>query len=140
MSHFSKGLCRRDLGQIEMLDGNRLVGVIFFWRDLKTSCIKNSEYEFQTKKKDSNCNFYNFSLLVPYRNIFLVVCICILIFHSMYIRPLPTSHPQIFFIVGVNFFLYFVARSWEKFKFLADLLYWGNLISFFGRRGLGSLP
>ena len=27
--------------------------------DLKTSCIKNIEYESQTKKKDSDCSLYN---------------------------------------------------------------------------------
>ena len=44
-----------------------------------------------SSKKKSNCNFYNFSLLVPYLNKFLLVCIwsqnyllhvCILSFHT----------------------------------------------------------
>ena len=36
------------------------------------------------KKKDFDCNFYNFSLLVTYLNKFLIVCICILIIHGIY--------------------------------------------------------
>ena len=62
---------------------------IFFRWDLKTLCIKNSECKSQAKKNDSNCNFCNFSLLLPYPNKFLVVCICILIFHGIY--P-PNNH------------------------------------------------
>ena len=42
------------------------------------------------QKNDSNCNLYYFSLLVPCPNNFLVVCLCILIFHG---------------IVNLNFFL-----------------------------------
>ena len=40
------------------------------------------------QKNDSNCNIYNFPLLVPYPCKFLVVCICILIFHGIYF-PYP---------------------------------------------------
>ena len=77
------------------------VGVIFFRWDLKTPCIKNSEYKSQAKKKkDSNCNFYNFSLLVPQPNKFVVVCICIFIFHGIY-SPLALS-TNIFFM-GAKF-------------------------------------
>ena len=36
---------------------------------------------------------------------------------------------------SLNFFLYLVARGWEYFKFLGDLLYWGVLISFLGEGG-----
>ena len=63
-----------------------LVGVIFFRQDLKTPYIKNSECDSQAKKKkkDSNCSFYNFSLLVPCHSKFMAVCICILIFHGVY--------------------------------------------------------
>ena len=50
------------------------------------------------KKNDPNCNFYNFSLLVPYPNKFLVICICILF--SMVYTP---SHSQIFFLWGTTF-------------------------------------
>ena len=86
------------------------VGVIFFRWDLKTSCIKNSKYKSQAKKinkkNDSDCNFYNFSLLVPYPNKFVVVCICIVIFHGMN-SPQATN---IFFCGGLNFF--FV--SWSQ--------------------------
>ena len=57
-------------------------GDSFRW-DLKTPCMKNSEYQSQAKKSDSYCNFYNFLLLVPYPNKFVVVCICIVIFHDI---------------------------------------------------------
>ena len=69
------------------------VGVVFFSWDLKTPCMKNSEYESQAKN-DSDCNFYNFSLVVPYPNKILVVCICILIFLGIY-----SLQPQILFFV-----------------------------------------
>ena len=48
--------------------------------------MKNSECKSQAKKKkkDFDCNFYNFSLLVTYLNKFLIVCICILIIHGIY--------------------------------------------------------
>ena len=74
----------------------------FFRWELKTPCTKSSEYKSQAKrktnkqKKDSDCKFYNFSLLVPYPNKFVVVCICIVVFHSIY-SPLPTN---IFFVGG----------------------------------------
>ena len=57
------------------------------------------------QKNDSDCNFYHISLLVPYPNKFLVVHLCILIFHGIYLPPPPTT----------NIFLY-----------------WGELISFLG--------
>ena len=58
------------------------VGVIFFRWDLKTPCIKISEQKSQAKKNDSDCNFYNFSLLVLFPNKFVVfpnkfVVVCI---------------------------------------------------------------
>ena len=49
----------------ELLRHNRLVSSQYTWWDLITPCIKNSEYESEAKKINSNCNFYNFSLLVP---------------------------------------------------------------------------
>ena len=97
LSHCS-GLCSRDLGQIGILGGNWHFG----WRCFFSggtwkfpTYIKNSEYESQTKKNDSNCNFYNFwPLLVPYPNNFLVVCLFVLIFHGLY------TPPQIFLLWG----------------------------------------
>ena len=53
-----------------------------------------------SKKKDFDCNFYNFSLLVPYPNKFVVVCICIINFHGIF-TSLPTN---IFFVGGAKFF------------------------------------
>ena len=72
------------------------VGVIFFRWDSKTTYMKNSEYKSQAKKIDPNCNFYNFSFLFPYANKFVVVRICIVIFHGIY-SPLSTN---IFFVGG----------------------------------------
>ena len=66
------------------------VRLIFFRWDLKTCCIKKSEYESQTKN-DSDFNFYNFSLLVSYTDNFLIVCICILFSNGIY-----SPFPQIF--------------------------------------------
>ena len=71
--------------------------------------------QISNQKNASDCNFYNFSLLVPYPNNFLVVCICVLTFHFVY----SPSHPQIFFLWGLN--LYLIARGWENFKLLGDL-------------------
>ena len=73
--------------------------------------------------------------MVPYPNKFLVVCICILIFR-WFILPLPTNT----FLWGAKFCHVFlnsclVARGWEDFEFLGDLLYWENLISFLGEGG-----
>ena len=61
LNNFSEGLYGRDLRQIGILTGNWHFrwGWFFFRWDLKTPCIKNSEYESQKKKKkkDSDCNF-----------------------------------------------------------------------------------
>ena len=84
--------------------------------------LENSLYKkivnMNLKQKKKNDSVYNFSLLVPCPNIFLVVCIFILIFHGIY-SPLPTN---IFFVEGY-FSVCVVARSWEDLKFLVDLLY-----------------
>ena len=87
----------------------------------------NMNLKQKKKKNDSYCNFCNFSLFIPSPNKFLVVCICILIFHGIY-SPIPRT----FFLLGVgaNFFSLLVARGWEDFKFLGDLLNWEDLISF----------
>ena len=103
-------------------------GDFFFRLDLKISFTKNSEYKSQAKKNDSDCNFYNFWLLVPYPNKFVVVCICTVIFHGIY-SPQPTD---IIFAGGLNFFLCLLARGWEYFIFLGDLLHWRVLICFLG--------
>ena len=83
LSHFSERLYRRELVQIG------------FWVGIGT--LGGGDF-FQVRSENSqilcDCNFYNFSLLVLYPNKFLVVCICILIFHSAY-SPIPTN---IFFV------------------------------------------
>ena len=58
------------------------------------------------QKNDFDCNFYHASLLVLCPSNFLVVYLCILIFHGIY--PSPPTQPQVF------------------------LLYWVELISFLG--------
>ena len=68
-----------------------LGGGDFFRWDLKTPYIKKVNTNLK-KKKYSDCNFYNFSLLVPYPNKLVVVCIC----NAIY-SPLPTN---IYFFVG----------------------------------------
>ena len=95
LSHFSECLHRRDLYQYIKSGFWVGLGIFggggFFRWDLKTPCIKNSECEYQAKN-DTNCNFSNFSILVPYPNKFLVVCICILLFHGTYSHyPLHSS-------------------------------------------------
>ena len=67
-----------------------LGGSGFLRWDFKTPCIKNSEYQSQAKKKkDSDFNFYDFSLLVPYPNKFLVVYLPLYPYFPWYILP-PT--------------------------------------------------
>ena len=86
-------------------------------------------YKFQTKNNDFNRNFYNFLLLVPCPNNFLVLCICIPIFHGIYSTQ---STQKYCLLCGLKMFSYLAARNWENFKLLGDLLYWGDLISFLG--------
>ena len=47
---------------------------------MKTPCIKISQYKSQAKKKKIPIVISTISLLVPYPNKFVVVCICIVIF------------------------------------------------------------
>ena len=56
LSHFSKHLYRRDLGQIRILGEKWHFrwGWFFSRCNLKTPCIKNSEYESQAKKFSSH--------------------------------------------------------------------------------------
>ena len=81
----------------------------------------------QAKKNDSDCNFNNFSILVPYTNKFLVVCI----FHGIYYPP---TH-EYFFCEGQFSFLCLVARGWKDSNFSEELLFWEDLISFLGECG-----
>ena len=96
MSHFSERLYGRDLGQIGILGRNWH----FRWGWFENFWYKKSWIRISSQKNGSNCNFYNFSLLVPYHNKFLVVGICILIFYGTY-YPLPTNF---FFCGGLFFF------------------------------------
>ena len=77
----------RDLGQIGILGGIRHFrwGWFFSGETWKLPVWKTVNANLkQKKKKDFDCNFYNFSLLVTYLNKFLIVCICILIIHGIY--------------------------------------------------------
>ena len=108
LRHFLERLYSKDLSTIEILVGiGTIPGGDFCRWYLKTPCIKIVNTNLKEKKQSFRLYFHNFSLLVPYRNKFVVVCICIVVFHGTY-SPLPT----IFFF----------------FKFLGDLLYWGILI------------
>ena len=80
--------------------------MIFFRWDLKTLFVKNSECKSQGKKEKKKDSVY------------------ISLFSMVYTPP----YPQLFF-------LYLVARGWEYFKFLGNLLYCGVLISFLGEGG-----
>ena len=55
------------------------------------------------------------------------------VFVSLFSMVYTPSYPQICFFGGLIFFLCLVARDWEDFKFLEDLLYWERPIFFFGR-------
>ena len=106
--------------------------MIFFRWDLKTPCVKNNKCKLQAKKKISivistTSHFWSPTLTSLWWSVFVSLI-------SMVYSP---PYPQIFFLwEGLNFFLYLVARGWEYFKFLGDLLYWGALISFLGEGGI----
>ena len=106
--------------------------MIFFRWDLKTPCIKSNEYESQ-KKNDSDSNFYNFSLLVPYPKYFLLVCICVLFFHDIYPLPLPTN---IYFLRGLKHFFESCSYGLGKFQISLAPSALGVPNSLFGRKGL----
>ena len=62
------------------------------------------------QKTDSDCKFYDFSLLVPYPNNLLVVCVYILIFHGIY------SPPANIFFVGLKIFFVSCSQGLGKFQ------------------------
>ena len=76
------------------------------------------EYEFK-QKNDSDCYFYNFSILVPYTNKFLVVYI----FHGIYSSP---PHYKYFFCEGQFSFSCLVARGWKDSYFLGGSFCFGR--------------
>ena len=99
LSHFSECLYRMDLGQIGILGGNwhfRWGG--FFQEGLGNSLYKKIVNRNLKQQNDSNCNFYNSSLLLLYPNKFLVGCTCILIFYCIY----PPTYKN-FFCEGLFF-------------------------------------
>ena len=86
------------------------------------------------QKIDSKCSFYNLSLLVPYPNNFLVVCICICIFHGVY-NPLP--HLQIFFLWRAKKFFVSCSQGLGKFQTSWGPSVQGGPNFLFGRGRLG---
>ena len=96
------------------------VGVIFLRWDLKTSCIKNSEYKPQAKTKmipiviSTISHFWSPTLTI-YGSMYLYH------YFAWYIQP-PTY--KYFLLQSANFFIpYLVASGWEYSKFFTDLLY-----------------
>ena len=71
----------------------------FFQVGFENSLYKKIVNSNLKQKKMIDCNFYNFSLLAPYPNKFLIVCICILV--SMVYNP---PYPQIYFFCVGDFF------------------------------------
>ena len=53
------------------------------WK-LPVQKIVTTNLKQKRKESDSDCNFYNLSLLVPNPNKFLAACIYTLIFHGIY--------------------------------------------------------
>ena len=111
------------------------VVVIFFRWDLKTPSIKSSEYISQAKKKkDSHCNFNNFSLLVPQPDNFVVVgCVSVSLFSMVYTPP----SPQIFFLWGAKFFFTSCSQGMGIFQISWGLSVLGGPNFLSGRGGLG---
>ena len=92
----------------------------------RTPSPLNSQYcitNFKQKINDSNCNFYNFLLLVPCPNNFLVLCICILIFHGIYSTQ---STQKYCLLCGPKIFSYLAARNWQNFKLLGTFCIGGT--------------
>ena len=107
-----------------------LGGGDFFQVGLENFLYKNSEYESQ-QKNDYKCSFYNFSLLVPYPNNFLVVCICILIFHGIY-SP-PSQPTNIFLWRAKNLLFDLYLGAWKNSNFLGPFRLGGTLFLFWQR-------
>ena len=84
------------------------------------------------KKNDSDCNFYNFSLLVPNPNNLLVVCLCISIFHGIFT---PAKKISLFFSVWLKQFFASCSQGLEKCEISWGPSVLGEAISFSGERG-----
>ena len=93
---------------------------------LKNSLSKKYWKRNLKKKKKYNHNFYKPSLVAPCSNSFLIVKICILIFHGNSSPHTPTN--IYIYLRG----LYVIARNWENVRFPRDPAYFGYLISFLG--------
>ena len=97
------------------------MGLIFFRWDLKTPCIKNSEYKSHAKKKkkipiviSTISHFWSPTLTNLWYSVF------VSLFSLVYTPP----YPRIFFFCGglIFFLSYLVARGWKYYRFLVDLL------------------
>ena len=111
-----------------------LMGGDFFRWDLKTLCIKNREYksiknsEYKSQAKKMIPIVISTISYFWSPNNFLVVAS---LFSMVYGSPIHKH-----FLCGE---LIFVASGWKDFKFLGNLLYWGEPNSLFGRGGGGGL-
>ena len=103
----------------------------FFRWDLKTPCIRSSEYETQIKKLiltviSTIFHFWPPTLTTFWQSVFVSLL-------SMVYAVLPL--PRNISLLRLQIFLYLLAMGWENFKFLGVLLDWGDLISFLGEGG-----
>ena len=90
------------------------LGVTFFRGDLKTPCIKSSEYKSQARKMFLVVISTMSNFLSTQPNNFLVVCTtCIPFFHSCYILSSP-SHK--YFLVGAKIFFASCNQRLRKFQ------------------------
>ena len=109
------------------------IGMIFFRWDLKTPCIKNSEYESYAKRMiliviSKISHFSSPTLTNFWQSVF------VSLFFMVYTLP---SHKYFFFggRRGLNIFSCHIAKVQENFNFLGDLLYQEDLIYFLGEGG-----
>ena len=100
----------------------------YFRWDLKTPCMKDNEYKSEAKKIilmviSTISQFWSPTLTNLWYSVFLSL------FSMVCTLPLLAN---ICSCGGLNIFSYLVARGWEYFKFLRDLLHYGVLIFFLG--------
>ena len=121
---FLEGLYSRDLGQIGIFSRNWHFGWGWFfsggtWKFPTYIKIVNMNLK---QKKDYDCYFYHFSLLIPYPNRLLVVCLCIVIFQGIY--PPPTH--KYFFCGAKKFFRILWLGAGKISNFLGTFCIGGN--------------
>ena len=129
MSHFSECLYRKDSGQIRILGGNwHFRWWWFFQVGLENYLYKKYWIRISNKKMIPIVIFAISHFRSPTPTTFWK-SVFVSLFSMVYTPPSPTY----FFVRGKGvggkkFFRVFIARGWEIFKFLGDLLYWEDLI------------